>query len=104
MDLVEAIAQRDAVRAVQLVRDHHSRVITRTRSAPLAKEIRETGPGLAAFRSSCLRLNVRLGHQPGDRDSRAGHPEADFRRPLNSRRVGFPCSSVIFIGHHDRIG
>jgi DNA-binding FadR family transcriptional regulator len=64
MDLVEAIEQRDAARAVQLVHDYHSRVITRTQSSPRAKKIRETDPGLAAFLSTWLRSNVRLGQQP----------------------------------------
>ena len=65
MDIVEAIEQRDAARAVQLVHDYHRTVITRTQSAPRAKEIRETDPGLTAFLSSWLRSNVRLGQQPG---------------------------------------
>jgi DNA-binding FadR family transcriptional regulator len=60
MDIVEAIAQRDADRAVQLIHDYHRAVITRTQSAPRAKEIRETDPGLATFLSSWLRANARV--------------------------------------------
>jgi DNA-binding FadR family transcriptional regulator len=61
MDIAEAIAQRDSDRAVQLIRDYHSRVIKRTQSSPRAKEIRETDPGLTAVLSSWLRANVGLG-------------------------------------------
>jgi DNA-binding FadR family transcriptional regulator len=61
MDIVEAIAQRDSARAVQLLRDYHSRVIKRTQSSPRAKQIRETDPGLTAFLSSWLGANVGLG-------------------------------------------
>jgi GntR family transcriptional repressor for pyruvate dehydrogenase complex len=65
LELVEAIEQRDAPRAVQLVHDYHSKVIKRTQSSPRAKEIQETDPRLAAFLSTWLRSNVRLGQQPG---------------------------------------
>ena len=61
MDIAEAITQRDSDRAVQLIRDYHSRVIKRTQSSPRAKEIRETDPGLTAVLSSWLRANVGLG-------------------------------------------
>jgi DNA-binding FadR family transcriptional regulator len=67
LDIVEAIAQRDAARAAQLVHDYHRTVITRTQSAPRAKEIRETDPGLATFLSSWLRSNGRLGATPDRR-------------------------------------
>ena len=67
MDIVEAIAQRDAARAAQLVHDYHRAVITRTQSAPRAKEIRETDPGLATFLSSWLRSNARVGTPPDKR-------------------------------------
>jgi DNA-binding FadR family transcriptional regulator len=62
MDIVEAIAQRDSARAVQLLRDYHRKVIKRTQSSPRAKEIRETDPGLTTFLSSWLRANVGLGN------------------------------------------
>jgi len=65
LDLVDAIEQRDAPRAVELIRDYHSRVINRTKSSPRAKEVRETDPGLATFLSTWLGSNVRLGQQPG---------------------------------------
>jgi DNA-binding FadR family transcriptional regulator len=67
MDIVEAIAQRDATRAVQLVHDYHRRVITRIQSSPRAKEIRETDPGLTGFLSSWLGANVGLGSAPDRR-------------------------------------
>jgi DNA-binding FadR family transcriptional regulator len=67
MDIVEAIAQRDSARAVQLVHDYHQTVITRTQASPRAKELRESDPGLASFLSSWLRANVGLGRAPGTR-------------------------------------
>jgi DNA-binding FadR family transcriptional regulator len=68
MEIVEAIEQRDAARAVQLVHDYHRTVIKRTQSAPRAKEIRETDPGLAAFLSTWLRSNGPLSTAPDRRD------------------------------------
>lgn len=61
MDIVAAIARRDAARAVELVRDYHRRVVQRAQSSSRAKEIRETDPGLTALLSSWLRANVGLG-------------------------------------------
>jgi DNA-binding FadR family transcriptional regulator len=66
MDIVDAIAQRDSARAVQLIHDYHSRVIKRTQSSPRAKEIRETDPGLTTLLSSWLSTNVGMG-SPLDR-------------------------------------
>jgi DNA-binding FadR family transcriptional regulator len=61
MEIVEAIAQRDSARAVQLVRDYHRKVIKRIQISPRAKELREADPGLTAFLSSWLGANVGLG-------------------------------------------
>jgi DNA-binding FadR family transcriptional regulator len=61
MEIVEAIAQRDSARAVQLVRDYHRDVIKRIQISPRAKELRATDPGLTAFLSSWLGANVGLG-------------------------------------------
>jgi DNA-binding FadR family transcriptional regulator len=65
LELVSAIEERDAARAVQLVHDYHAKVIARTKSSPRAKEMRATDPGLAGFLSTWLKSNVRLGQQPG---------------------------------------
>jgi GntR family transcriptional regulator, transcriptional repressor for pyruvate dehydrogenase complex len=62
MDIAEAIAQRDATRAVQLIRDYHRRVIKRIQSTPRAKGIKETDPGFTAFLFSWLRANVGVGN------------------------------------------
>jgi GntR family transcriptional repressor for pyruvate dehydrogenase complex len=67
MDIVEAIAQRDSARAVQLLGDYHRRVIKRTQSSPRTKEIRETDPGLTAFLSSWLSASVGVGSAPDRR-------------------------------------
>jgi DNA-binding FadR family transcriptional regulator len=60
MDIVDAIAQRDARTAVQLIRDYHRTAIKRIQSSPRAKEIRAADPGLTAFLSSWLGANVGL--------------------------------------------
>jgi GntR family transcriptional regulator, transcriptional repressor for pyruvate dehydrogenase complex len=52
VEIVDAIAQRDSARAVQLVRDYHRKVIRRTRSSPKAKELRKTDPGLTKLLSA----------------------------------------------------
>jgi DNA-binding FadR family transcriptional regulator len=61
MEIVEAIAQRDSARAVQLVRDYHRKVIKRIQISPRAQELRKADPGLTAFLSSWLGANVGLG-------------------------------------------
>jgi DNA-binding FadR family transcriptional regulator len=60
MDIVDAIAQRDAAMAVQLIRDYHRKVISRIQSSPGAKKRRETDPGLTTALSSWLGTNVGL--------------------------------------------
>jgi hypothetical protein len=71
MEIVDAIAQRDAGRAVQLVHDYHSKIIKRTRSLPKAQELRESDPGLTTTLSlganvgvSGLRSNSHLSKSP----------------------------------------
>jgi DNA-binding FadR family transcriptional regulator len=61
MDIVDAIAQRDSARAVQLVRDYHRKVVKRIQSSPRAKELRETDPGFATMMSAWLAANVGVG-------------------------------------------
>jgi DNA-binding FadR family transcriptional regulator len=70
MDIVDAIAERDSGRAVQLVRDYHRKVIKRLESSPGAMKQRATDPGLTTFLSSWLGANV----GPGSRLDRPGTP------------------------------
>jgi DNA-binding FadR family transcriptional regulator len=65
MDIVAAIARRDAVQAGQLLRDYHQKVIKRAQSSPRARELRDTDPELTVFLSSWLGTNVGLGSRPG---------------------------------------
>jgi DNA-binding FadR family transcriptional regulator len=58
MEIVDAIAQRDTGRAVQLVHDYHNKIIKRTRSLPKAQELRERDPGLTTTLSAWLAANV----------------------------------------------
>jgi DNA-binding FadR family transcriptional regulator len=67
LEIVEAIKQRDADRAVQLIRDYHRKVIKRAQSSPRARQLRETDPGLTTFLSSWLKANVGLSNPPGRR-------------------------------------
>lgn len=60
MDIVQAIAERDATRAVDLVRGYHRAVIKRIRSSTRAKELGEADPGLTKFLSRWLGANVNL--------------------------------------------
>jgi DNA-binding FadR family transcriptional regulator len=68
MQIVDAIAERDAPKAVELIGEYHRRVIERTRNLPRAKELRESDPGLTSLLSSWLGTNVGLGNSP-DRKS-----------------------------------
>jgi DNA-binding FadR family transcriptional regulator len=63
MDIVDAIARRDAPTAVQLIHEYHTKVVKRLRSSPGAKDRTETDPGLAGALSAWLRTNV--GHGDG---------------------------------------
>jgi GntR family transcriptional repressor for pyruvate dehydrogenase complex len=58
MKVVDAIAQRDTDRAVQLIHDYHDDVIKRVQSLPRVRELRKTDPGLNAFLASWLGANV----------------------------------------------
>ncbi|MDT7727901.1 MAG: GntR family transcriptional regulator, transcriptional repressor for pyruvate dehydrogenase complex [Actinomycetota bacterium] len=69
MDIVDAIAQRDAPRAVQLVGDYHRKVAKRIQASPGAKKLRGIDPGLTTALSSWLGTNVGLG---SDLDRRSG--------------------------------
>lgn len=61
MEIVDAIARRDAPTAVQLVRDYHRNVIKRAESSPRVRKLRESDPGLSTSLSAWLGANVALG-------------------------------------------
>jgi GntR family transcriptional regulator, transcriptional repressor for pyruvate dehydrogenase complex len=69
IEIADALAERDGVRAVSLVRDYHRRVVDRVQSLPRAKELAETDPGLRLMLASWLNQNVRLagGEEPAKR-------------------------------------
>jgi GntR family transcriptional repressor for pyruvate dehydrogenase complex len=58
MKVAEAIAQRDADRGVQLIREYHNEVIKRVQSLPRVRELRKTDPGLKTFLATWLGANV----------------------------------------------
>ena len=64
IDIVDAVARRDAAAAADSVRAYHRRVIERTRALPRAKQLAKTDPGLSAFLSSWLGTNVSVGSPP----------------------------------------
>jgi GntR family transcriptional repressor for pyruvate dehydrogenase complex len=59
-EIADALAERDGVRAVSLVRDYHRRVVDQIQSLPRAKEIAAADPGLRRTLASWLNENVRL--------------------------------------------
>lgn len=61
MEIVDAIARRDAPAAVQLVRDYHREIIRRTEASPRVRELKQSDPGLSRFLSAWLGANVGLG-------------------------------------------
>jgi DNA-binding FadR family transcriptional regulator len=65
IDIVEALEDRDADRAVELVQAYHQRIIERIQSSPRAKEITASDPGLSQVLSAWLGTNVSLGNDPG---------------------------------------
>jgi GntR family transcriptional repressor for pyruvate dehydrogenase complex len=69
MEIADALAERDGVRAVSLVRDYHRRVVDRVQSLPRAKELADSDPGLRLALANWLKANVRLagGEEPGQR-------------------------------------
>lgn len=60
VEIADALAERDGVRAVSLVRDYHRRVVDRVQSLPRAKELAEADPGLRLMLANWLSQNVRL--------------------------------------------
>jgi DNA-binding FadR family transcriptional regulator len=57
-EITEAIAQRHADRAAQLIREYHDEVIKRVQSLPRARELRKADPGLKSFLAAWLSANV----------------------------------------------
>jgi GntR family transcriptional regulator, transcriptional repressor for pyruvate dehydrogenase complex len=55
MDIVEAIAERNSSRAVQLMNEYHRTIAKRINSSPRARTLRETDPELTTALSSLLR-------------------------------------------------
>ncbi|HEY4022785.1 MAG TPA: FadR/GntR family transcriptional regulator [Pseudonocardiaceae bacterium] len=68
LEIVDAIAKRDADAAVDLVREYHAKVVKRIQSSPGAKQLRGSDPDLTTLLSSWLSGNVTVGAQP-DRSS-----------------------------------
>lgn len=64
MEIVDAIAGRDATAALELVRDYHSKLVKRIQSSPGAKQRRASDPDLAGVLSSWLSGNVTVGGRP----------------------------------------
>jgi len=60
VEIADALADRDGVRAVSLVRDYHHRVVDRVQSLPRAKELAATDPGLRLMLANWLNANIRL--------------------------------------------
>jgi DNA-binding FadR family transcriptional regulator len=58
MEITEAIAQRHADQAAQLIRGYHNEVIKRVQSLPRARELRKADPGLKSFLAAWLTANV----------------------------------------------
>ena len=61
LEIVDAIATRDAERAVELVRDYHRKVLKRIQSSPSAAVLRQSDPGLSSTLSAWLGTHVGLG-------------------------------------------
>ena len=61
MEIVDAIAERDASGAVELVREYHRKTVKRIQSSPGAQERRESDPNLASALSKWLSGNPGLG-------------------------------------------
>jgi DNA-binding FadR family transcriptional regulator len=68
VDIADALAERDGIRAVSLVREYHRRVVDRVQSLPRAKELAASDPGLRRVLATWLNENVRpAGAEPGQR-------------------------------------
>jgi DNA-binding FadR family transcriptional regulator len=61
VEIANALAGRDGIRAVSLVREYHRRVVDRVQSLPRAKELGATDPGLRRVLANWLNENVRAG-------------------------------------------
>lgn len=61
IEIVDAIAGRDADRAADLVHQYHRKVLNRIRSSPGAAALRQNDPGLTATLSEWLGSHIGLG-------------------------------------------
>ena len=61
VEIVDAIARRDAPAAVELVREYHRKALRRIQSSPGAQDLRETDPNLTGALSTWLSGNVIVG-------------------------------------------
>jgi DNA-binding FadR family transcriptional regulator len=61
MEIVDAIARRDATEATGLVRDYHRKAMKRIQSSPGAQQLRESDPNLTTALSTWLSGNVSVG-------------------------------------------
>jgi DNA-binding FadR family transcriptional regulator len=66
VDIAVALAERDGVRAVSLLREYHRRVIDRIQKFPRAKELAATDPGLSRALAGWLNKNIGLATQVQD--------------------------------------
>ncbi|MFE2431137.1 FadR/GntR family transcriptional regulator [Streptomyces sp. NPDC059373] len=66
MDIVEALENRDADRAVELLQEYHQRVVDRIQKSPRGKEMTSSDPGFSQLMASLLASNVALGGEPGE--------------------------------------
>jgi DNA-binding FadR family transcriptional regulator len=65
VEIADALAERDGVRAVSLVREYHRRVVDRIQSLPRAEELAASDPGLRRMLAGWLNENVRLAGAEG---------------------------------------
>ena len=63
MDIADAIAEHDGIRAVSLVREYHRRVVDHIQSLPRAQELAATDPGLSTVLARWLNENIGLATQ-----------------------------------------
>jgi len=63
VDIANAIAEHDGIRAVSLVREYHRRVIEHIQSLPRAQELAATDPGLSTVLARWLNQNIGLATQ-----------------------------------------
>jgi DNA-binding FadR family transcriptional regulator len=63
IEIVDAIARRDAPAVVELIREYHRKAVKRIQSSPGAQQLRDSDPELTTALSSWLSGNVSVGSQ-----------------------------------------